>query len=363
MVLPQHDFHPMTKSSLLHESFSRYAITTPDSFHEPDDALPYGSTPLDPYRRGVWHGERDGSTRSSLRFLYESPPDDLALSKNAKRVIAADFDAGMTAREMRNYDKYWLWRAGHEQEFNNLVQYGFWRDLKDRAETGKASPDDLINLMQHSSLHAITLASLSMPYGYRAEQYPKMMGAIEKAITDYGGEVCTPEQREVYSIGDFARHYHIEQVSGPTGQYIPNAMPWMQQRQLANETHFSQGDLEAILVTYKRKVGRFTTDRTDMKETVCDVRERLSAVIVCDEKLGFPAALRDGLQGDENSPEYQSAHEYITEHVIKSNEPIPYCLPLSSCVYAARNEKEPAVPMAAMQRAMAQCAATLAKEN
>lgn len=357
MVLSRHDFDPIAESSLLHDDFLEYQITTPDWYVE-TDRLPYGSTPLDPYRRDVWRGECEGSTRDILRKLYQSPPDELNLSGTVTQVAVEDFDAGMTAREQRNYDKYWTWRSGHEKEFNDLmgVEDSFWSNLIERATVGDASPGDLINLMQHSSLHAMTLASLSMPYGYRAEQYPKMMADIEASMKEFGGDVYETQQRGVYHVKDFARHYQIEQISGPTGACVTNEIPWAMQRQAANETHFTHGDLAAILVTYKRKVGRFFTDRDDQSQTECEVRERISSVIVCDEAHDFPPKIRANLQCDHDSVEYKSAEEFLIER-IQSDEHLSYCLPLSSCIYATRNEREPIVPMELVLRAMAQRAA------
>lgn len=323
------------------EIFSVEPQKTPVGFHELN-SVPYGATPLDPYKVGVRHSESNDSMRGRLRKLITSPPDDFLISPEIIEIVNNDFDAGIAARETRNSDAYWQWLTLHEQQFRDLmaVKDNFWLDLMDRLNTGHASVSDGINLMRHSSLRSITLASLTMPWGYRADQYPKMITAAEDAISEHNGKIYEKDERGVYRFGDFARHYHMEQVAG-TKDYDKMSVQksWAEQKKLTNDIRFEQGDLQALLVTFKRKIGYFSTDRDDTPEATCEVRERLSAVIVCDELHDFPSAWRAALRGDASSAQCQLALSAM-KNAITTGTADGYLFPLSSCIYAARTERE-----------------------
>lgn len=333
MVYNQNNLDPTAESSSWYEDFSAYQIATPAYFKEVYK-IPYGSTPLS----RIYHPEQKGCLRQGIHQLCDDPPAKLQLSDTVKSVVDIDFSAGMIARQERNNEKFEYWVTHYPEEYNNLMQYkDFWPELVERAKVGDASPADLINLMQHTSgLQAITLGSLSMPYGYRAEYYPRMMNDIEASIKEFGGEVYPPSQRGVYRVKDFAIHYPVRQISGPTGTCEHDTLTWAQQQQAERGTRFSHGDQpEAVLVTSKRKIGRFTTDRDDTPQTTCEVRERNSWVVVCSKHLGFPAEARANLQKDASSDKQQSVREFLVEK-IESGQRVSYILPISSSVYAAR---------------------------
>lgn len=333
MAVSQHDFDP-AKSSSSCEDFLAFREPTPDWFCELNE-IPYGATPL----TWTYHAEQDGCMRDRLRELCENPPEHLGLSKTVIEAVTTDFYSGITARQVRNYEKFSAWMENNANEYENFMHDSSLSSLIERAKVGAASPADLITLMQHSSgLEATTLASLSMPYGYRAKQYPTMITAVETSISNFGGEIYDAAQRGVYRVKDFGFHRAYEQVSGTKSDDELRTAPWAKQQLLAHNIAFKTGDIEAILVTYKRKIGRFPADHDIAPKTTCEVRERISSVIACGLP-DFPKNVYRCLQSNQNSNEYRAAEEFLKKQIME-NRAVPYILPISSSIYAVR-ETEP----------------------
>lgn len=320
-------------------SLWRDNVPLPDWFVEPggdEGYVPYGSTPLMPFDAGV--SRHQSATRQQLRALFEAPPDSIPVSAFAQSIIENDFYAGMAYREEKNYSKYAAWLAHYEQQYRDLLQYGYWHDVVLRAEIGKATPSELINLHRHSSIGATTLASLTVPYGYRLDQYPSMMHDVEDAIVEHGGVVIPRNDRFYRKISEPGMHYTVETIGGvsPTLEDIPKT-EWQQYQNRPNIEYIRSG-LGVMLVTCRQDIGNFQTDRNDQEVVRCNVAERRSLAIVTDDQLGFPRSLLRPLEEIPRGRRFNGAWKFICDHVLQTNAQVPYVVPISSTIFAHRVE-------------------------
>ncbi len=285
---------------------------------------PYGPTPCKPFApesRGF-----QTAILHNLADLAATPyPEDTPNS--VASAIESDFLTGFVRREEKNHHHYLRWSefGGKDgaDEITFLRQDDYFNDIITRAERGYATPEELIQLMQNSTLHATNLASIAIPYGRRAQYVPEMRDVINDAIIEHGGILYDAEDTSYRNIELPARHADVRDTFTP--HEGTNCV----------RTDVEILDLDVLLTTYLRDVGAYYSH----DGTLCKVVERQAVAIRTDEASGFPQDLKELLKQPADSEDFMSAWNYVSEVYIQTNAEELFLIPLSVSVFTHRDEK------------------------
>lgn len=284
------------------------------------ETIPYAATPLYP------HNELQRRIEEDVHQLYVTPhPEDIPAT--FVDLVELDYERNRTQRNEKNY-KHFVNYYTNTTDAPELAH-----DVLQASLLGEASPAMLLNfLVRSKDLKAIELAKISMPYGYRLDEYTAMRHDVQQSIEAY-----------------------------PDGFYAPDESFSHIHEQL-NFEHTTQGfnqnakSLPGVLMTYRRHLGAVSSDSS----TVI-VEERQSLAVRLDEAGGLNDYLNQRARDEYGDKfEYQTidyveklqtqlqsrdpaqldaAHMRLSTLVQEQPE-LPFLVPLSAVVFAYRHEPE-----------------------
>lgn len=295
--------------------------TRPEAFNDT-----YSSSqpvPLDPYHPDAIAAH--GPIQANLEKLINAPhPADTP--HIFTEVVRYNFVASQQINSLVNYEHYERWRrAGGESEIANDA---YSQGVVKKAQLGQASREELIDLLQGSSLAATELYRLAVPYGHRLDQVAAERKKIRTMIEDYGGEVTGAEP---YT------HVHLQFVDGrQASRYRGKDANF--EALLMGKREIAKSEVGGILVTYKRRIGVI-----GQGDDTITIKERQVVGIRVDERSDLPKNLRglfaypyDGA----NNQEINAYRELLLNNFIQTNMAAKFIVPLSVTAYAHKPSAE-----------------------
>lgn len=272
-----------------HKPISWYERSqTPEWFRELEPS-PWAATPPYPYTG------HQNMVNLELEKLFNTPyPEDTPLPFS--ELVMADFLAGRAHRETTNAGHYAQWLREHDSHGPRA------HEIISRSDELGIEPSKLLDFIRESSIQAIELAKLSVPYGYRMEYLPQLRTEVDLLIRERGGALLEAQ---------------------PYGHLHAN---------LHRSEDFRT--LNGILATYQRNIGRLDAD----DGTPIVITERQALAIRTDEASGFPADLREQLTDGQIEVSEEAMKN--VEQFIQHDTGEKFMVPLSLTVFAHREKRE-----------------------
>ncbi|HRN97638.1 MAG TPA: hypothetical protein PLZ58_04295 [Candidatus Saccharibacteria bacterium] len=154
---------------------------------------PWGATPFNPRDKRIAKYQK-GMTRLERQMLKGKPSCVYGDMEDYVETMFLARDANRTTNNSYSISDM---LHGKLLETNSEVQ-----DMYERASLGKASPLELLNILELLGMGSIELARLTHLYGYRLEHLETMRQVIRDMITEKNGEVFDdpPEELRVVAF-------------------------------------------------------------------------------------------------------------------------------------------------------------------
>lgn len=282
---------------------------TPEWFDEPGGVYgyaPYGHTPLDPYGSSevIKH---QNYFKDQIGALAQTPPREYP--DHIVEIFNLDFQAGIHHRETKSMANFNDWLTNHPDEVDAIQHEPTLNWYLGEALAGRGKPGGLLRILQHApSMRSLDLQVLTTPYGYRREHIPEMRKQLREAVVGIDGYYNAEGTIEPEKI-KIAPHFGINDEGLP--------------------------QLDAILATYKRRVGVFYAD-TEHQTDAINIVERHAIVMSVDEASGFPQDIVNlYTTATDRNDNRQRATKRVSD-LILAQEPNEFMTPNSIMTYAYR---------------------------
>lgn len=271
----------------------------------------FGATPLDNL---ITLKQQNDLLADLLQHTY-SVPDGVSIQLAS--YVHETFGVRFRQRASANNDNYTsslITREAEEYKENPVIQ-----EVIDRAETGFASPAELLIVQNLLGIRSVELACLTHPYGERIDTYlSQMRNVVGKSVEEMGGELI--EEPEAHYR---AKEIILNDVSSEKWATLSNA------ERLAVAEEY--GGVCGLLMTRKREIGYMPNGTI--------IKERSSFILRLDESCPitseeYAAMLAVPANKDWQDEVVKAGNLDKAAEMLLSMDAFTIAIPVASTIYA-----------------------------